>query len=1019
MAAASPPAAPSAGPGAGAGADRPTVDFFVSYAREDLRAVGELVRGLRALGREVWVDLEGLYAGEAWWPSLCRAIGSAQVVVFVLSPHWLQSGPCRSEYEQAEAGGKRIVPLALQDIDASQLPEGLSRRHWLLAETGDGDTEARFARLARALVDLLLRDPAWLRGHTRWLLHAQDWETRGRPDDLLLRGPLLAEAEAWLQAAPASANPPATPLHHALIDASATLRRLEQARAALDDDRRPARALALLLAGEDGLQEPRVRALALQALQQARRGQRLAAMPRGGARLCLDREGKRLLAGDALGSSLWDLEASPARRIGGELGGLFDGEHPLAPDGRRLLDRGARDDRRGERLRLLDTDRLQPVAEFELGEDEVAAWAFSPDGRLLALACGSGLRLIDAEDGRIRWQARHETAAGRVRLLFSPDGMSLASWSGDGLRLWVVADGKPSWQAAAGTRSVFWSMRFSPDGAWLVAARGNPRVATWRCDTGEALKPLSGSPGSELRDAWFGEGGTIFAQGSELRAWSWPDRRLRWARPAGQAAAWSNDGRHLACVDERRHSRIELVDARSGRLVETLAHRTGDVVALGFLAGDEALVTGSDDGWLTQWDLNTRTVAAELRIDDRTVTSLAPLPAGKAVVAASIGTPGLLWSFDHGLAERELEGRWRSVMPLPGAGLLALMPQGPDDPVLLLGPDGEQVVARLGADHGRPFALAASPDGQRLAMACTDGLLRLVQRSDWRELQRWPDLAGRSGHLHFDAGGQRLLAHSWHDGACRVLDLAGGPPLLGLGDARRHVEQARLSPDGRLVACAERHYEVIDRERRHVGNGARIVEVAGGATACTFERWPGDRLHPTNPRNSFDQLAFSPDGRSLLMRNTFDGAICLADVATGALRVLLDDDEQRPEACAWTPDGRVVASGHGRLRVLRPDDGAVQLDREGTLGDGRQWSAAHGLVLCRHSHGALLLGLPEFEPWVELFDAPWRFPNLGDSSALSPDGQRVLTVESDHRACTFAIGGAALLDAARRWAEPA
>lgn len=150
--------------------ESPTVDVFLSYAR---------------------VDLEGLYAGEKWWPSIEKAIEAADAFVFLMSGASLASGPCRRELEWAESLHKRILPVAVEPVDPSGLPASLASVHWLGAFEGPAAD-----RPGEALVEALDADPDWIRGHTRWLQLALEWSRKGRAEDRLLRGEALGEATA-------------------------------------------------------------------------------------------------------------------------------------------------------------------------------------------------------------------------------------------------------------------------------------------------------------------------------------------------------------------------------------------------------------------------------------------------------------------------------------------------------------------------------------------------------------------------------------------------------------------------------------------------------------------------------------------------------------------------------------------------------------------------------------------------------------------------------------------------------
>ena len=49
-------------------------DVFISYSRKDQGFVEDLKDRLEGHDLEVWVDIDGLYAGEKFWPEVTKAI---------------------------------------------------------------------------------------------------------------------------------------------------------------------------------------------------------------------------------------------------------------------------------------------------------------------------------------------------------------------------------------------------------------------------------------------------------------------------------------------------------------------------------------------------------------------------------------------------------------------------------------------------------------------------------------------------------------------------------------------------------------------------------------------------------------------------------------------------------------------------------------------------------------------------------------------------------------------------------
>jgi WD40 repeat protein len=136
--------------------------------------------------------------------------------------------------------------------------------------------------------------------------------------------------------------------------------------------------------------------------------------------------------------------------------------------------------------------KLDLAKEFKKGDrvTGMAAAAFSPDGKLLALGQGGEIEggkgkvtLVDPETGK---KAQELTAneGGITHLAFSPDGKILASAGRDTLvKLWSVPDGKLLQDLGKSRGGQFkdWihASAFSPDGSRLAAADMAGQIHLW------------------------------------------------------------------------------------------------------------------------------------------------------------------------------------------------------------------------------------------------------------------------------------------------------------------------------------------------------------------------------------------------------------------------------------------------------------------------------------------------------------------------------------------------------------
>jgi hypothetical protein len=123
--------------------------------------------------------------------------------------------------------------------------------------------------------------------------------------------------------------------------------------------------------------------------------------------------------------------------------------------------------------------------------------AFSPDGAKLAVGCGDTqetarhARLLDLSSGRFVGQPMPHREAVSF-LAFSPDGRWLLSASGGIARVWDARDGRPvPREMPAGGRGVgSHAAGFSPDSRRVFTASGDGFVRWWDALTGEPITPI-------------------------------------------------------------------------------------------------------------------------------------------------------------------------------------------------------------------------------------------------------------------------------------------------------------------------------------------------------------------------------------------------------------------------------------------------------------------------------------------------------------------------------------------------
>ena len=158
---------------------------------------------LKARGFEPLIDRTEIYAFEDWWRRIEGLIGQADTVVFVLSPDAVASQVALKEVADAALLNKRFAPIVCRRTDDSAVPEALRRLNFIFF-----DDPARFEASADQLAEALRTDIGWVRQHTEYGEAARRWADGGRKNGLLLRSPVLEEAERWIGSRPRGAPEP-------------------------------------------------------------------------------------------------------------------------------------------------------------------------------------------------------------------------------------------------------------------------------------------------------------------------------------------------------------------------------------------------------------------------------------------------------------------------------------------------------------------------------------------------------------------------------------------------------------------------------------------------------------------------------------------------------------------------------------------------------------------------------------------------------------------------------------------
>jgi WD40 repeat protein len=427
----------------------------------------------------------------------------------------------------------------------------------------------------------------------------------------------------------------------------------------------------------------------------------------------------------------------------------------------------------------------------------VSHFAFSPDAKLLTARTRRGLVAWDLQTGMLRYTIKD--CFGRT--VFSPDGKYLACAGESPVRLYEAASGKEirRFEPHAG---YIVALAFSPD-ATVLAAVQEYGLSLWDVASGKALHPIRGHQGP-LASFAFSPDGRSLASGDSGRGtmivWDVASRKPRHVftghYPSVLSLAYSPDGKTIASGEGYMGSggldaHIHIWDAAEGKLMRKWPAHLPGVYGLAFPPDGRILASAGGDNRARLWDPATGKRLLQMRSHTQ-LRSPAFSPDGKALLLVGTLSELALWRTDTGQKLRDLgdeDRRWVFAAAfLPGTNtvlaregghnlnfngicfydsatgrLLRSFRTGPDNPyqpAFALAPNGkllattngyyrielwdtvsERLVGRLTGQEAGVGALAFSPDSKTLASGGRDATILLWDVAQARLVHLWGELA--------------------------------------------------------------------------------------------------------------------------------------------------------------------------------------------------------------------------------------------------------------------------------------
>jgi WD40 repeat protein len=631
-----------------------------------------------------------------------------------------------------------------------------------------------------------------------------------------------------------------------------------------------------------------------------------------------------------------DLPAAwPDKEAGGEsLQGLADGSRDLLPAGA--------------------IARLGPI-NF-LHDEGVNAIALSPEGRTLASACSTTVRLWDVASGYERRRLAGPQSAEAVCLAWSADGKSLAAgWEDGAIVVWDAETLKERRRLTAGRGYVprglgkagVGAVALSPDGRVLASRDAPGTIRIWDTTTGKELWRTASRDCSPCFLALSPDGKTLAAAVGE-------DRRSRevvlWETATGKEVrrlshpwevgplVFSPDGKMLACGD---------IGQEQAELREGLAK------------GPKGVLHPHPVGELRLWDIASGKELHTLGGHRCAVRDVAFSADGRTL--ASVGEEEetvILWDVATGKERKRVKGEhpFRSALFSPDGKFLVTRNSGQGIRFWDV-ETGEKSYGR-GEGSGDISALAFSPDSKSLVTAFgrTAVVWDLAAR---KEPRRFTADKGALGGISHGSNGQALVWSGFRHGSMALWEIGTGREMCRFDPKDdTYVLAMALADDGKSIASFHKKPSIHElgfislkdedtlivrdvatgKERLHVHPPAVFFSLAlspGGKLLAAgshdetdvrvWEAGTGKELpHLGNHKEGVWRVTFSPDGK-LLATSDGEQTVRLWEVASGQERLVVPQENFSTDSLLFSPDGKLLTIAGISYRPEEENCGAIEI----------------------------------------------------------------------------------------------
>jgi len=538
---------------------------------------------------------------------------------------------------------------------------------------------------------------------------------------------------------------------------------------------------------------------------------------------------------------------------------------------------------------------LWSVAAASLVND--LAWSNSRTVLAAALQDGTILQW-DGKTGA-QLQSLSENAGSLTAVDWSPDGNRLAYGSGSGqVGIWDRHSGQST--PTAGFHQAVIDLAWSPSKDVLAVSTADGDIKLLDIQTGKLLNHLNGVYQSYIGDvpwmgkvyvAWSPDNRLLASVDTDGTAFLWnaeSGEKLRTLESVHTNPAWSSDGQTLAAGTYDFSTGSPVIgfwNVHSGKAGPPIQIQAGNssMQKIAWSTDGKTLVSVINQNTVTIWDAQARTQRQTLNGFQDRVTSVTWSPDGSAVASASWDGTIIIWNVKTGTPRRIIQAdRFiNNIAWSPNADTMAAaMAEG--QIVLWSARTGKQI--RVLPGYANEIKTAWSPDGSMLAnIAWRANDIPIWQVATGKIKSTFKGQDSTSLSVAWSPDGQALASGS--HGKVIVWDVQSAETLHIL-DAGQRIWNLAWFSNGKTLAL------MLD-------DGQIIQWDPESGLKTPLASWKGLNVWC---------MVLSPDDATLAI-GTDTGIIELLDVRTGILLKTLTGHTGAVSSLAWSPDGKLLASG--------------------------------------------------------------------------------------------------------------